>query len=116
MGLEDMQNVKIETTSSGEGLKEEIIKIANRRYVRWSSIVIQVYEFAVENPSVFPNGVDEPRPKGGKHIAVKVSKDIAKSLLDTARSLNRSRSAHCCMLLEAFVNDKKLQSKILDGK
>jgi hypothetical protein len=104
--------INIPMASSARGLKEALGKIARKRAVSVSKIVEQILTFAANNPDSFPNEIDKPRSKPGKHISTRVARKVVDGLTEWAGDLGRSRAAHCCFLLECAVNDPKLLEKI----
>lgn len=108
-------SVNIPIPSSAAGLREGLQEIAKRRATSVSKIVAQVYSFAVSNQELFPDELDDPRPKPGKHISSEVPSAVSDQLLAWAQGLGRSRAHHCCFLLEVVLEDKNLQKKIFPG-
>ena len=107
-------SINIPMSSSAEGLKDELNIIARKRAVSVSKIVEQIFTYAVENPRSFPDEIENPRQKPGKHISTTVSEQTAEKLTDWARQMGRSRAAHCCFLLECVIDDKDLLRKIFN--
>ncbi len=108
------KSVNISLASSGDGVKTDLEILAAQRAVTVSKIVEQIYTYAVANQGSFPKKIKDPRPKPGKHISTNVPDRIADKLTDWAKSIGRSRSHHCCFLLEVVINNKDLQKKIFD--
>lgn len=112
MATQGRKSVNIQMASSANGLKEELSVLARKRAVSISKIVSQIYTFAVDNQDLFPDEIDQPRPKPGAHISTDVSQVVATSLTEWAKRLERSRAHHCCFLLECVINDAKLRARI----
>jgi len=107
------KSINIPMASSARGLKEELEKIARKRAVSISKVVEQILTYAANSPGAFPKEIAKPRAKPGKHISTTVSIKVAEDLTNLARSLGRSRAAHCCFLLECTIEDPILLKKIL---
>ncbi|WP_136798411.1 MULTISPECIES: hypothetical protein [Desulfosediminicola] len=106
-----MRSINIPKASSGKGLREEIKALADARAVTVSKIFNQVLGYALKNREDFPGEIS-PREKPGRHIATKVSVFRAEELREWAEELGRSRTAHCCFLLEAVMADEELKKKV----
>ena len=113
MPTSEKKAINIPMASSARGLKEALGRIAKQRAVSVSKIVEQILTYGAINPDAFPNQIEKPRSKPGKHISTTVPKKIAEDLTQSAKRLGRSRAAHCCFLLECAVNDPALLKKIL---
>lgn len=98
--------------SSAQGLKEDLEEIARKRALTISKVVVQIYAYAVKNPDSFPSQLEAPRPKPGKHISTEVTDHVAEELNSWARDLGRSRTHHCCFILECVVSSTSLQAAI----
>ena len=114
MPKQGRKSVIVQMASSGKGLKEKLEELAAKRAVSVSKFVAQIYTYAVENMGSFPNEIHDPLPKPGKHISSEVPEAVANKLMEWARQQDRSRSGHCCFLLECVISDKKLQEKIFN--
>ncbi len=106
--------INIQKASSAEGLKEALQNIARQRAVTTSRIVEKIYKYAVNNEGIFPNSIENPRSKPGKHISSEVSIAVADELMNWAIRLGRSRSQHCCFLLEYVIDNEDSKGKIFD--
>ena len=110
--MSDKRSINIQVASSAQGLKEEIKKFADQRAMNVSKVVCRIYEYAANNPNSFPSKIDTPRPKPGKHISAQVSQVVCDKLTQAAKNNGRSRSQHCCFLLEGFMSKESLQNDI----
>lgn len=108
------RSVNISYNSSGIGVKEDLTQLAAQRAISRGRLVERIYTYAVENQASFPKKIKDPRGKGGKHISANVPIRVADKLTEWAKILGRSRSHHCCFLLEIIINDKVLQKRVLD--
>lgn len=106
-----MRSINIPKASSGKGLREEVKALAEARAVTVSKIFKQVLGYALKNRDEFPGEIT-PREKPGRHIATRVSVFQAADLKAWAEELGRSRTAHCCFLLEAVMADEELKKKV----
>lgn len=114
MSSNHMRSINIPKASSGKGLREEVKALAEARAVTVSKIFKQVLVYALNNREDFPGEIT-PREKPGRHIATRVSVFQADALRDWAEELDRSRTAHCCFLLEAVMTDEALKNKVFPG-
>ena len=105
----EKKSVNISVSSSPVGLKEDLSELASRYGMKLSTLIILVYEYSLTNRSIFLGHIENPRPKGGKHISTILPRKAADELTDWANSLGRSRAHHC-----AFILEKALEEKLID--
>lgn len=111
-GPEELRAINITGSSSGKGLREQLLSEAANRGMKITPLVSTIYVYAVSNNDLFSTPLRNAMKKDGEHIGAKVPETVAKALQKWATSTNRSRGYLCCYILEKVLEDNLLD-KIL---
>ena len=102
-------SLNVSTSSSSEGLKEDLTREARRRGFTLSRLVRDVLVFALQNKAAFEAPIEDPRDRPGKHISTTVTDDVRDEFTQWANARGTPRTD-----LIAFVLEKALEDRIVD--
>lgn len=102
-------SINISSSSSGQGLREDLQKLASSRGRTVSSLVGDIFEYAVENQEKFAGPLLSPRKMPGKHISAKVEESIKEKLTQWSEKIGKPR-----MFLCSFILQKTLESGLIE--
>ena len=94
------RRINIDRQTAGKGLQEIYKKEADKRRVKYGSLLEDVFNYFLEHQEEFGRVLEgDPRPRGGKHISIPLSDDSRKKF-DEWKGKNGRLGASANFVLE----------------